>query len=52
VALAPGNAEIVRDFATVLAMEKKLDEPTSYFQQVQKIDPPDLLARRYLAANL
>jgi len=52
VALAPGNAEFVRDFATVLAMEKKLDEPTSYFQQAQKIDPPDLVARRYLAAYL
>jgi len=52
VALAPGNAEFVRDFATVLAMEKKLDEPTSYFQQAQKIDPPDLVAHRYLAAYL
>src|SRR5437016_10431263 len=52
VALAPGNAEFLRDLATVLAMEKKFDESTSYFQRALKIDPQDLVARRYLAANL
>jgi len=52
VALAPGNAEFLRDLATVLAMEKKFDESTSYFQRALKIDPHDVAARRYLAANL
>jgi tetratricopeptide (TPR) repeat protein len=52
VALAPGNAEFLRDLATVLAMEKKFDESTVYFQRSLRINPKDLLARRYLAANL
>src|SRR3989440_11930816 len=52
VALAPDNAESLRDLATVLAMEKKLDESTSYFQRALKIDPRNSMARRYLAANL
>ncbi|PYU69201.1 MAG: hypothetical protein DMG49_13985 [Acidobacteria bacterium] len=52
VALAPANAGFLEDLATVLAMEKKLDESTSYFQRALKIDPRDLVARRYLAANL
>ena len=52
VALAPGNAEFLRDLATVLAMEKKFDESTSYFQRALKIDPHDVAARRYLGANL
>ena len=52
VALAPDNAEFLRDLATVLAMEKKLDESTSYFQRALKIDPRNSMARRYLAANL
>jgi len=52
VASAPGKAEFLRDLATVLAMEKKLDESTSYFQRGLKIDPRDFVARRYLAANL
>src|SRR5438552_7443396 len=50
--LAPDNAEFLRDLATVLAMEKKLDESTSYFQRALKIDPRNSMARRYLAANL
>ena len=46
VALAPDNAEFLRDLATVLAMEKKLDESTSYFQRALKIDPRNSMARR------
>jgi tetratricopeptide (TPR) repeat protein len=41
VALAPGNASFHSNLGTVLAMERAL-----------KIDPLDLGARRYLAANL
>src|SRR2546430_16632146 len=52
VAFAPGNAEFLRDLATVLAMEKKFGESTSYFQRALKIDPHDVAARRYLGANL
>jgi len=52
VAFAPGNAEFLRDLATVLAMEKKFGESTSYFQRALKLDPRNSVARRYLAANL
>jgi tetratricopeptide (TPR) repeat protein len=52
VALAPANADFLEDLATVLAMEKKFDESTSYFQRTLKINPQNTLARRYLAANL
>src|SRR2546423_1910016 len=52
VGLAPSNAEFLRDLATVLAMEKKFDESTAYFQRSLKIAPNDVVARRYLAANL
>src|SRR5215469_7062611 len=52
VALVPANADYLDDLATILAMEKKFDESTSYFQQALKIDPQDMAARRYLAANL
>jgi len=52
VGLAPSNAEFLRDLATVLAMEKKFDESTAYFQRSLKIEPKDVVARRYLAANL
>jgi tetratricopeptide (TPR) repeat protein len=51
-ALAPANADYLDDLATILAMEKKFDESTSYFRQALKIHPQDMLARRYLAANL
>ena len=33
-------------------MEKKFEESTSYFQRALKIDSRDLVARRYVAANL
>ena len=52
VALAPADAGFLENLATVLAMEKKFDESTSYFERALKIDPQDLVARRYLAANL
>ena len=52
VALAPTNAEFLRDLGTVLAMEKKLEESTSLLQRALKIDAHDLAARRYVAANL
>ena len=52
VALTPADAGFLENLATVLAMEKKFDELTSYFQRALKIDPQDLVARRYLAANL
>ncbi len=52
VALTPADAGFLENLATVLAMEKKFDESTSYFQRALKIDPQDLVARRYLAANL
>ena len=51
-ALAQANADYLDNLATILAMEKKFDESTSYFRQALKIDPQDVLARRYLAANL
>jgi tetratricopeptide (TPR) repeat protein len=50
--LAPANADFLEELATVLAMEKKFDESTSYFQRALKIDPQNAVARRYLAANL
>ena len=50
--LAPGNVDFLKNLATILAMEKKFDESTIYFQRTLKIDPRDLVARRYLAANL
>ena len=52
VALAPHNTGFLDDLATVLAMEKKFEESTSYFQRALKIDSRDLVARRYVAANL
>jgi len=52
VELAPGNAAFHSNLGTVLAMEKKLDESTASFERALKINPSDLGARRYLAANL
>lgn len=52
VALAPNNAEFLANLATVLAMEKKLDESTTSFGHALKLDPSNLTTRRYLAANL
>jgi tetratricopeptide (TPR) repeat protein len=52
VTLAPENAEFLEELGTILAMEKKLEESTSFFEQALRIDPRALGARRYLAANL
>jgi tetratricopeptide (TPR) repeat protein len=52
VALAPNNAEFLQDLATILAMQKRFEESTTYFRRALKIEPKDLVARRYLAANL
>jgi tetratricopeptide (TPR) repeat protein len=52
VSLAPANPEFLTNLATVLAMEKKLEDSTMFFQRGLKIDPANLTARRYLAANL
>jgi tetratricopeptide (TPR) repeat protein len=52
VALAPGSAEFLSNLGTVLAMEKKLEESTKFFERALKINAGDLGARRYLAANL
>ena len=52
VSLAPNNPESLTDLATVLAMEKKLDASTTFFERALKLDPTNLTARRYLAANL
>ena len=52
VALEPGNGEFLQELGTVLAMEKKLEESTSFFERALKIEPGALVARRYLAANL
>jgi len=52
VALEPGNGEFLEELGTVLAMEKKLEESTSFFERALRIEPGALVARRYLAANL
>ena len=52
VALEPDNGEFLQELGTVLAMEKKLEESTSFFEQALRIEPGSLVARRYLAANL
>jgi cellulose synthase operon protein C len=52
VSLAPADPELLTNLATVLAMESKLEDSTTFFQRALKIDPGNLTARRYLAANL
>ena len=52
VVLAPENVTFLEDLGTVLAMQKKFDESNSYLQRALTMDPSDLLARRYVAANL
>jgi tetratricopeptide (TPR) repeat protein len=52
VLLAPEDISFLDELATVLAMQKKFEESSLYFQKALTIDPTDLLARRYLAANL
>jgi tetratricopeptide (TPR) repeat protein len=52
VALAPNDAEFLSNLATVLAMERKLEDSTKFFESALKLDPGNLTSRRYLAANL
>jgi tetratricopeptide (TPR) repeat protein len=40
------------DLGTILAMERKLEESSAIFERALKLDPRDITARRYLAANL
>src|SRR5262249_12885521 len=52
VAMAPENAGFLQELGTVLAMEMKLEESTSFFERALRMDPRALTARRYLAASL
>jgi tetratricopeptide (TPR) repeat protein len=52
VGLAPNDSGYLTDLATVLAMQRKLEESTAFFNKALKLDPGNLTARRYLAANL
>jgi len=52
VALVPDNADFLSNLATVLAMERKLEDSTKFFERALKLDPGNLTSRRYLAANL
>jgi len=52
VALAPNDAEFLSNLATVLAMERKLEDSANFFERALKLDPGNLTSRRYLAANL
>lgn len=52
VLLKPNTSEFLSSLATVLAMQKKLAESTSLFNDALKINPDDLRSRGYLAANL
>jgi len=49
--LEPDDAEILSSLATVLAIEKKLEESTPLFERALKLNPGDLHSRRHLAAN-
>ena len=50
--LKPNDAEILSSLATVLAIEKKLEESTTLFERSLKLNPRDVRSRRHLAANL
>ncbi|HMI52398.1 MAG TPA: tetratricopeptide repeat protein [Candidatus Saccharimonadales bacterium] len=52
VKLKPDDAEAVSSLATILAIEKRLEESTSLFERALKLSPTDLRSRRHLAANL
>jgi tetratricopeptide (TPR) repeat protein len=52
VKLEPRNPEFLSTLATVLAMDKKLEESTAIFSKALQLAPQDSTARRYLAANL
>lgn len=46
------NESFLVQMGTILAMEKKFDESSGFFDRALKIDSHDVTARRYLAANL
>ena len=50
--LEPRNPEFLNTLATVLAMDKKLEESNAVFRKALQLAPQDSTARRYLAANL
>jgi tetratricopeptide (TPR) repeat protein len=50
--LEPRNPEFLRTLATVLAMDRKLEESNAVFRKALQLAPQDSAARRYLAANL
>jgi cellulose synthase operon protein C len=50
--LEPRNPEFLSTLATVLAMDKKLEESNAVFRKALQLAPQDSTARRYLAANL
>jgi Tfp pilus assembly protein PilF len=52
VAMAPANAVFLSNLGTILAMENKLEESTTFFQNALKLNSTDLASREYLAANL
>jgi tetratricopeptide (TPR) repeat protein len=52
VAMAPSNAVFLSNLGTILAMENKLEESTTFFQNALKLNSADLASREYLAANL
>ena len=49
---APKNPEVWSTLGTVLAMQQKLGESNEALRQAVKLDSSNLMARRYLAANL
>ena len=51
VAMAPANAVFLSNLGTILAMEHKLEESTTFFQNALNLNPADLGARGYLAAQ-
>ncbi len=52
VAMAPASPVFLSNLGTILAMENKLEESTTFFQNALKLNPADLGVRGYLAANL
>jgi tetratricopeptide (TPR) repeat protein len=52
VELEPSSEVFLADLGTVLAMEKKLEESSTYFERALRLDSHDVTVRRYLAADL
>lgn len=51
-ALAPASSEVLTTLGTVLAMQQKFEASNQAFRKSLKLSPGNLMARRYLAANL